>query len=306
MVCWMTEQARAGAPHEARDQAHHPLGRAAWSRTCTTGSTSTRSTATSTPRTCSSTRSGGCSLRTTLPLFFDEYRRNRETGSFILIDEGTNATVGAGMIMGPTPAVIVSCRRAPNVTWHAGEVGPEDRPFRGATVWLTGLSGSGKSTVAVALERLLVVAGPARLPARRRQPAPRPQRRPRLHRGRPHRERAAGGRGGPADGRRRASWRSCRSSAPTAPAATTPGPCTRRPTCPFVEVFVDTPDRAVRAAGPEGALRQGPGRRDHRLHRHRRPLRGPARARARPRPRGRPPPRAGREGRRAPPLTVSA
>ena len=48
---------------------------------------------------------------------------------------------------------------ATNITWHAGEVGPEDRPFRGATVWLTGLSGSGKSTVAVALERLLVSQG---------------------------------------------------------------------------------------------------------------------------------------------------
>jgi bifunctional enzyme CysN/CysC len=46
-----------------------------------------------------------------------------------------------------------------NITWHAGEVIPEDRPFRGATVWLTGLSGSGKSTVAVALERLLVSQG---------------------------------------------------------------------------------------------------------------------------------------------------
>jgi bifunctional enzyme CysN/CysC len=48
---------------------------------------------------------------------------------------------------------------ATNITWHSGEVGPEDRPFRGATVWLTGLSGSGKSTVAVALERLLVSQG---------------------------------------------------------------------------------------------------------------------------------------------------
>jgi bifunctional enzyme CysN/CysC len=45
---------------------------------------------------------GRVSLRTTVPLFFDDYRRNRETGSFILIDEATNATVGAGMILGPT------------------------------------------------------------------------------------------------------------------------------------------------------------------------------------------------------------
>jgi bifunctional enzyme CysN/CysC len=42
---------------------------------------------------------GRVTLRTTLPLFCDEYRRNRTTGSFILIDEDTNATVGAGMIL---------------------------------------------------------------------------------------------------------------------------------------------------------------------------------------------------------------
>lgn len=46
-----------------------------------------------------------------------------------------------------------------NVTWHGGEVERADRPSLGATVWLTGLSGSGKSTVAVELERLLVQAG---------------------------------------------------------------------------------------------------------------------------------------------------
>ena len=46
-----------------------------------------------------------------------------------------------------------------NVTWHGGEVGRDERPHRGATVWLTGLSGSGKSTVAVALEALLVGEG---------------------------------------------------------------------------------------------------------------------------------------------------
>jgi bifunctional enzyme CysN/CysC len=45
---------------------------------------------------------GRVSLRTTVPLFFDEYRRNRSTGSFILVDEVTNNTVGAGMILGPT------------------------------------------------------------------------------------------------------------------------------------------------------------------------------------------------------------
>ncbi len=43
---------------------------------------------------------GRVSLRTTAPLFFDEYRRNRLTGSFILVDEATNNTVAAGMILG--------------------------------------------------------------------------------------------------------------------------------------------------------------------------------------------------------------
>jgi bifunctional enzyme CysN/CysC len=45
---------------------------------------------------------GRVSLRTTEPLYFDDYRRNRATGSFILIDEHTNNTVAAGMILGPT------------------------------------------------------------------------------------------------------------------------------------------------------------------------------------------------------------
>ena len=43
---------------------------------------------------------GRVDLRTTAPLFYDEYRTNRLTGSFILVDEGTDETVGAGMILG--------------------------------------------------------------------------------------------------------------------------------------------------------------------------------------------------------------
>jgi len=45
---------------------------------------------------------GRITMRTTLPLFFDEYRRNRATGSFVLVDETTNDTVAGGMILGPT------------------------------------------------------------------------------------------------------------------------------------------------------------------------------------------------------------
>lgn len=48
---------------------------------------------------------GRVTLRTTAPLFVDEYRRNRTTGSFILVDEDTNATVGAGMVLGEAQQV---------------------------------------------------------------------------------------------------------------------------------------------------------------------------------------------------------
>ena len=48
---------------------------------------------------------------------------------------------------------------ARNLTWHEGALSRADRPWLGSTVWLTGLSGSGKSTIAVALERRLVLAG---------------------------------------------------------------------------------------------------------------------------------------------------
>jgi bifunctional enzyme CysN/CysC len=49
--------------------------------------------------------------------------------------------------------------RSPNVAWHATSVGRDERPWPGATLWFTGLSGSGKSTVAAEVERRLVEAG---------------------------------------------------------------------------------------------------------------------------------------------------
>jgi bifunctional enzyme CysN/CysC len=51
--------------------------------------------------------------------------------------------------------------RSTDVTWHPGHVARDDRPSLGATVWFTGLSGSGKSTVAHELERLLIMSGRA-------------------------------------------------------------------------------------------------------------------------------------------------
>ncbi|BDU00745.1 adenylyl-sulfate kinase [Nocardia sputorum] len=95
---------------------------------------------------------GRVQLRTRQPLLFDPYRRNRATGSFILVDDTTNNTVAAGMITGPS---LPSSR----VVWHSTAVERDERATRGLTVWLTGLSGSGKSTVAVELERRLVAAG---------------------------------------------------------------------------------------------------------------------------------------------------
>ncbi|WP_299573701.1 adenylyl-sulfate kinase [uncultured Williamsia sp.] len=95
---------------------------------------------------------GRVTLHAQQPLMFDAYRRNRDTGSFILVDEATNQTVGAGMITGPV-------NHDANIVWHGSKVGREQRPHQGATIWLTGLSGSGKSSIAVELERRLVAAG---------------------------------------------------------------------------------------------------------------------------------------------------
>jgi bifunctional enzyme CysN/CysC len=95
---------------------------------------------------------GRVRLRTQKPLHFDPYRRNRDTGSFILIDEATNNTVAAGMILGAS-------QNEANIVWHSGAVTREQRRTKGMTLWLTGLSGSGKSSVAVEVERRLVAAG---------------------------------------------------------------------------------------------------------------------------------------------------
>jgi len=100
---------------------------------------------------------GRVRLRTTAPLIFDEYRRNRTTGSFILIDEATNGTVGAGMIL-EAHIDRPDAERA-DVTWDRSRLERRVRwallGQRGATVWLTGLPAAGKSTIAAALEERL-------------------------------------------------------------------------------------------------------------------------------------------------------
>ncbi len=87
------------------------------------------------------------------PILLDPYSTFRGTGAFILIDPETNATVAAGMIASDQPKV------SPDVVWSASEVTRTAREsrqgHRGAVVWFTGLSGSGKSTIAKALEKRL-------------------------------------------------------------------------------------------------------------------------------------------------------
>ncbi|MBY8861751.1 adenylyl-sulfate kinase [Nocardia sp. CA2R105] len=96
---------------------------------------------------------GRVRLHSRAPLMFDPYRDNRRTGSFILVDEVTNRTVAAGMILARETG------RREEIVWHSSAVDRADRASAGATLWLTGLSGSGKSTIAVELERRLVNSG---------------------------------------------------------------------------------------------------------------------------------------------------
>ncbi len=90
------------------------------------------------------------------PIAFDPFADNRETGAFILIDRFTNATVACGMID-------FGLRRATNVHWQAIDVTREARAEqknqKPKVLWFTGLSGSGKSTIANIVEKKLVSRG---------------------------------------------------------------------------------------------------------------------------------------------------
>jgi bifunctional enzyme CysN/CysC len=97
-----------------------------------------------------------CTLATHHPLTFDTYRDCRALGAFILVDHTSHATVAAGMVRH-------DLRRAQNVHRQALTIGRVDREalhgHRGRVVWFTGLSGSGKSTIANALEVALHARG---------------------------------------------------------------------------------------------------------------------------------------------------
>ena len=115
---------------------------------------------------------GRVELETADPLFIDSYKVNRHTGNFILIDPDTNQTVGAGMIRGVAEDVApfgeettTTSERdsSPNVVWEGLNIDRTEREerngHRSAVVWLTGLSASGKSTVARELEERLFERG---------------------------------------------------------------------------------------------------------------------------------------------------
>ncbi|WP_431230934.1 adenylyl-sulfate kinase [Mycolicibacterium psychrotolerans] len=100
---------------------------------------------------------GRVTLRTQVPLLLDEYSRNAATGSFILIDPDTNVTVAAGMVRDTAPTAARSA--SPNTVVHQSLVDSGDRLTKGRTLWFTGLSGSGKSSVAVLVEQKLLEHG---------------------------------------------------------------------------------------------------------------------------------------------------
>ena len=95
---------------------------------------------------------GVAEFATDRPITFEPYETNRQLGGFILIDKYTNATVAAGMIA-------FSLRRAENVHWQPVSITREDHAgMKNQTprvLWFTGLSGSGKSTIANEVEKQL-------------------------------------------------------------------------------------------------------------------------------------------------------
>jgi bifunctional enzyme CysN/CysC len=99
---------------------------------------------------------GVCELELDRVIPFEPYRENRALGAFILIDRLTNNTVGAGLIN-------FALRRSQNVHWQAVDVDKQLRARqkgqKACVLWLTGLSGAGKSTIANCVERKLAAAG---------------------------------------------------------------------------------------------------------------------------------------------------
>ena len=97
-----------------------------------------------------------CNISLDRAIAFDSYETNRTTGSFILIDPETNATAGVGMIK-------FALRRSQNIHWQALDIDKAQRAMakgqKPGVLWFTGLSGSGKSTIANIVEKKLHAMG---------------------------------------------------------------------------------------------------------------------------------------------------
>ena len=95
---------------------------------------------------------GVANISLSRPIAFDNYSDNRQTGAFILIDRQTNATVGAGMLQ-------YALRRSRNVVWQDMATNKtarsEQKMQKPVLLWFTGLSGSGKSTIANLVDKRL-------------------------------------------------------------------------------------------------------------------------------------------------------
>ncbi|MEX0935957.1 MAG: sulfate adenylyltransferase subunit CysN [Gemmatimonadota bacterium] len=116
---------------------------------------------------------GRVEITTSRPLFFDSYRVNMATGSFVLVDPHSNVTIAAGMIRGevsrvPEPAAeaevtAVGSPVSPDVVWEEWNISRAEREeknrHRAAMVWFTGMSGAGKTTIARKVERVLFERG---------------------------------------------------------------------------------------------------------------------------------------------------
>ena len=156
---------------------------------------------------------GRCTLVLNRKVCFDPYVKNRSTGGFIVIDRSTNRTVGAGMIVDRATSLrFLEDHWAPDSARPEaraeGRVTSQERRGRlgqqPVTILLTGLSGSGKTSIAYALERRLFDQGHLAVRHRRREDARWHQPRPAVLGGRAVREPATLGRGRAHAQRRRA------------------------------------------------------------------------------------------------------
>ncbi len=99
---------------------------------------------------------GVCNLALDAPIAFDPYAQNHDLGGFILIDRISNRTVGAGLLH-------FALRRSQNIHWQAMDVDKRTRSAakgqKAQVIWLTGLSGAGKSTIANLVEKRLLAEG---------------------------------------------------------------------------------------------------------------------------------------------------